>query len=174
MDSPAALLPLCLLGVAAGLFLLWRGMSGYRTALTVGDTSTSAIDSLAAGEVRISGEIEAAEVTGTQCNLYAFGPFEQFAVSLRVSFIAGVIASSPIWLYQLGAFITPGLHRKEKKYAAALVASFGEPGPTLFVGRTITTDPLKPGMPPRTSNRLFSVSTFTTVRLRMVIRSLPY
>jgi hypothetical protein len=63
MDSPAALLPVCLLGVGAGLFLLWRGLSGYRTALAVGDTATSAIDSLAAGEVRISGAIEAAEVT---------------------------------------------------------------------------------------------------------------
>ena len=67
--------------------------------------------------------IEAAKVAGTQCNLYAFGPFEQFAVSLRISFIAGVIVSSPVWLYQLGAFITPGLHRKEKKYAAAFLSA---------------------------------------------------
>jgi len=67
--------------------------------------------------------IEASKVSGTQCNLYAFGPFEQFAVSLRISFIAGVIVSSPVWLYQLGAFITPGLHRKEKKYAAAFLSA---------------------------------------------------
>lgn len=66
---------------------------------------------------------EAARVAGTQCNLYAFGPFEQFAVSLRISFIAGVIVSSPVWLYQLGAFITPGLHRNEKKYAAAFLSA---------------------------------------------------
>ena len=64
-------------------------------------------------------QTEAAEAApGDQCNLYAFGPFEQFAVSLRVSFIAGVVASAPVWLYQLGAFITPALHRKEKQYAA--------------------------------------------------------
>ena len=66
---------------------------------------------------------EAAQVAGTQCKLYAFGPFEQFAVSLRISFIAGVIVSSPVWLYQLGAFITPGLHRNEKKYAAAFLSA---------------------------------------------------
>lgn len=54
----------------------------------------------------------------TQCQLYAFGTFEQFAVVLRVSIIAGVVVSAPIWLYQLGAFITPALHRKEKRYAA--------------------------------------------------------
>jgi len=66
---------------------------------------------------------EAAEVAGTQCSLYAFGPFEQFAVSLRISFIAGVVVSSPVWLYQLGAFITPGLHRHEKRYAAAFLGA---------------------------------------------------
>ena len=66
---------------------------------------------------------EASERTGTQCELYAFGPFEQFAVSLRISFIAGVVVSSPVWLYQLGAFITPGLHRHEKKYASAFLGA---------------------------------------------------
>ena len=58
-----------------------------------------------------------------ECELYAFGPFEQFAVSLRISFIAGVVVSSPVWLYQLGAFITPGLHRHEKRYAAAFLSA---------------------------------------------------
>lgn len=66
---------------------------------------------------------EASERTGTQCELYAFGPFEQFAVSLRVSFIAGVVVSAPVWLYQLGAFITPALHRKEKQYAAGFLGT---------------------------------------------------
>jgi sec-independent protein translocase protein TatC len=72
-------------------------------------------------------QTEAAErasaLSGSQCGLYAFGPFEQFAVSLRISFIAGVVVSSPVWLYQLGAFITPGLHRHEKKYAAAFLSA---------------------------------------------------
>jgi hypothetical protein len=49
-------------GVVAGLWLLVRGMSGYRTATRIGDTGTSRIATLAAGEVRVSGRIEAAEV----------------------------------------------------------------------------------------------------------------
>jgi hypothetical protein len=53
----------------------------------------------------------------------AFGPFEQFAVSLRISFITGVVVSSPLWLYQLRAFITPALHRNEKKNAAAFLGA---------------------------------------------------
>lgn len=51
------------IGIAAGLWLLVRGMGGYRTATRIGDTSTSTIASLAAGEVRISGVVEPAEVT---------------------------------------------------------------------------------------------------------------
>jgi hypothetical protein len=50
-------------GVIAGLWLLARGMGGYRTATRIGDTGTSRIATLAAGEVRVSGRIEAAEVT---------------------------------------------------------------------------------------------------------------
>ena len=57
------------------------------------------------------------------CGLYAFGPLEQFSIRLKVSSIAGVVLSSPFWLYQLGAFITPALHRKERRYAAAFLAA---------------------------------------------------
>jgi len=50
-------------GVVAGLALVARGLRGYRSALQVADTSTSTISSAAAGEVRISGVIEPAELT---------------------------------------------------------------------------------------------------------------
>jgi len=50
-------------GIVAGLALLWRGFGGYRTATRIADTGTSSIASMAAGEVRLSGVIEPAEVT---------------------------------------------------------------------------------------------------------------
>lgn len=53
---------LLIAGVVAGLWLLARGMGGYRTATRIGDTGTSRIATLAAGEVRVSGRIEPAEV----------------------------------------------------------------------------------------------------------------
>ncbi|MFL5641898.1 MAG: hypothetical protein ACJ77V_13360 [Chloroflexota bacterium] len=61
--SASGLTAFAAVGVIAGLFLLARGLAGYRSALRVGDVSTSTIESVAAGEVRISGVIEPAEVT---------------------------------------------------------------------------------------------------------------
>lgn len=49
-------------GVVAGLWLLVRGLGGYRSLVRVADMSTSTISSIAAGEVRISGTIEPAEL----------------------------------------------------------------------------------------------------------------
>jgi len=36
---------------------------------------------------------------------------------IKVSIFIGVIVSSPVWIYQLWAFVTPGLTRKERRYA---------------------------------------------------------
>ncbi|GDY72787.1 hypothetical protein SAV31267_022720 [Streptomyces avermitilis] len=44
--------------------------------------------------------------------------------------MAGVALASPVWLYQLWAFVAPGLHRSEKKYAYAFVGT----GVPLFMG----------------------------------------
>jgi sec-independent protein translocase protein TatC len=49
------------------------------------------------------------------------GLLAPFTLALQVSLMAGVVAASPIWLYQLWAFVAPGLHRHEKKYAYAFV-----------------------------------------------------
>ncbi|MGP3949045.1 twin-arginine translocase subunit TatC [Streptomyces sp. 7N604] len=46
-----------------------------------------------------------------------------FTLALKVSLMAGVIFASPVWLYQLWAFLAPGLHRHEKKYALSFVAA---------------------------------------------------
>jgi len=57
-----ALLVLCAAGIGFGLLLLWRGFGGYRSAGRIVGTSTSRIATLAAGEVRVTGTIEPAEV----------------------------------------------------------------------------------------------------------------
>ena len=57
-----------------------------------------------------------------ECVLTSFAPLEQFSVTLRISFIAGIVFAAPVWLYQIGAFITPGLHKKERRYAGGFLA----------------------------------------------------
>jgi sec-independent protein translocase protein TatC len=59
---------------------------------------------------------------GDSCNLYVRDIFSQFAVRLKVASIGGTVLAAPVWLYQLGAFITPALHRREKRYAGAFLA----------------------------------------------------
>jgi hypothetical protein len=69
-------LVLCAVGIGFGLLLLWRGFGGYRASGRIRDTSTSRIATLAAGEVRVTGTIEPAEVLlvsplqGTECVWY--------------------------------------------------------------------------------------------------------
>lgn len=57
------------------------------------------------------------------CRLNQFTPMEGFQVRLKVTAMVGLIAASPVWLYQLWAFIVPGLTKKEKRYAIPFVAS---------------------------------------------------
>lgn len=52
-----------------------------------------------------------------------------FQFQLKISLVAGIVASCPIWLWQLWAFVLPAMHRREKKWALLLTAT----GAPLFV-----------------------------------------
>ncbi|MCU1570550.1 MAG: tatC [Naasia sp.] len=41
---------------------------------------------------------------------------QAFDLKLRIAFTVGIVLSAPVWLYQLWAFIVPGLSRREKQY----------------------------------------------------------
>jgi sec-independent protein translocase protein TatC len=44
-------------------------------------------------------------------------------MKLKMAFFAGLALSSPIWIYQFWRFITPGLHKHEKRWTVAFVAA---------------------------------------------------
>lgn len=46
-----------------------------------------------------------------------------FSQKVRISLYTGVVLASPVWLYQLWAFIVPGLTGKEKRYSLGFVAA---------------------------------------------------
>jgi len=51
------------------------------------------------------------------------GISDAFTLQVKIALLAGVTLSSPIWLYELWAFITPGLHRQERRWALVFVAA---------------------------------------------------
>jgi sec-independent protein translocase protein TatC len=58
----------------------------------------------------------------TGCGLLITDVFGGVFIRLKVAFLAGAVLSAPFWLYQLWAFITPGLKRHEKRYGIGFVA----------------------------------------------------
>ena len=57
------------------------------------------------------------------CRLIITDPLEGFSVRLKVSGYTGLLLASPVVMWQLWRFITPGLYSHEKRYAIPFVAS---------------------------------------------------
>ncbi|MEE6272252.1 twin-arginine translocase subunit TatC [Georgenia sp. MJ278] len=60
---------------------------------------------------------------GTQAALTFPTPAAAFDMKVKMSLWLGAFMSSPWWLYQVWAFLTPGLTKRERRYGAAFVGA---------------------------------------------------
>src|SRR5215212_1271778 len=74
-----------------------------------------------------------AQHPGTETLLVNINLTSPLTLALKVSALAGVIVTAPFWLYQLWAFVVPGLLAKEKKWALIFIAA----ATPMFVGGVI-------------------------------------
>lgn len=65
--------------------------------------------------------IAQAQADGKDVTLALTGVADPFVLQIQVSAVAGLVLSSPVWLYQLWRFVTPGLHRNERRWAIGFV-----------------------------------------------------
>lgn len=67
----------------------------------------------------------------TETQAYVKGATGPLMLQLKLCGVAALVVASPFWLYQLWAFIMPGLHDSEKKWTRLFAAIAG---PLFFVG----------------------------------------
>lgn len=60
---------------------------------------------------------------GGNCDLVFTGPTDGFMIRIKIGALAGIIMTAPLWLYQIWAFIAPGLKKNERKYTVIFVAA---------------------------------------------------
>jgi sec-independent protein translocase protein TatC len=74
------------------------------------------------------------EVACSDVQFQLLGPADGFLLKLKIALWVGLIVASPFWLFQLWAFIAPGLHRHERRYAYIFV---GLAAPLFFAGAVL-------------------------------------
>jgi len=73
---------------------------------------------------------EVAEASGREAALNFDVVTGAFDLRLQIALTIALVVAAPVWLYQLWAFITPGLHRHERRYAVGFLLT----AIPLFVG----------------------------------------
>ena len=106
----------------------------------------------------------------TQINFQTIGA--GFDLKMRLSLWIGAIVSSPWWIYQIGAYIGPGLKRNEKAYGAA----FGCVGVALFAAGAFSAVRMAPhavrilqSFVPEGSYSLLEAGSYVTFYTRLVL-----
>jgi sec-independent protein translocase protein TatC len=61
--------------------------------------------------------------SGGCANLYVTSPLDGLSLRVKIAVFGGLVLASPVILFQLWRFITPGLQAREKKYAIPFVSA---------------------------------------------------
>lgn len=67
-------------------------------------------------------------------SLIVQGVLDPFTVWVQIAFWFGLIVTCPVWLYQVWAFVAPGLYRRERRWAYVFV---GAAAPLFLTGAAI-------------------------------------
>ncbi len=62
---------------------------------------------------------------GVKSEAIVAGVATPFLLQMKVALVSGIVLASPVWLYQIWAFIMPGLHRTERKWTMLFAAIAG-------------------------------------------------
>ncbi len=116
--------------------------------------------------------VAAAEAEGREMTLAFTGVADPFVMQLKVAGVAGVLLATPVWLYQLWRFVTPGLHRNERRWALgfAMVAT-----PMFLAGAFLAYTFLPRGLEillgftPENIENIISVDRYLSFFLRMML-----
>jgi sec-independent protein translocase protein TatC len=110
--------------------------------------------------------------TGINNSLIVNGIFDPLSIRIQIAFFFGLIVTSPVWLYQLWAFVAPGLYAREKRYTYAFVGAAvplfvaGAGLAYLVMSRGLT---FLLGLTPSGVNVLPSISTYLGYVMAMIL-----
>ena len=106
------------------------------------------------------------------CALYVTGLFDSLFLRLKIAIISGIIISSPVWFYQLWAFIAPGLYARERRWAYFFA---GSSVPLFAVGGGIAYFAMSKGlrfliqMVPANVVPIITINTYLSYALAMLL-----
>ena len=116
--------------------------------------------------------VDAAAAQGRDVRLVVAGVTDAFMLQVKVAVMAGLVLASPIWIYQLWAFVTPGLHTKERRWVYLFVVL----SVPLFLSGVVLAYVLMPkglevllGFTPQNVGNYLPVDRYLSFFIRMVI-----
>ncbi|MDQ1628112.1 MAG: sec-independent protein translocase protein TatC [Actinomycetota bacterium] len=111
---------------------------------------------------------------GGEVTLNFGGIGDPFSYALKICAMAGIFVASPVWMYQLWAFVAPGLHKNERRWGVGFVLV----SVPLFVGGAVLAYVFLPkgfdlligfNPDPRNVSNIISLDSYLSFVLRMFL-----